>query len=373
MSRRRFRAAAVCGILLGACRSAPPASFPAPTRSDTARSGGRFYAKRPYGSEAQFNPFSTLINEGYDQLRTSPHRGITERPYGLSATTVWRSVTHPDRVLRTYGVGRWLRNEVFPLSLKGSGGGQWYPNYQLHLWAGGMTYARTVEWYQRHGVTSHPRLAAGASVYAFHFLNEMMENGALRVDNADAMTDLLLFDAAAIALWNQAWMQRLFSGDVEMTNWSGQPSIAANTGTIENAYSMTMLRVPLPHLTNWKAMMTAGNAFLVGASRRMPGDRWVSVSGGFDAAENPVIDPATGRKTATLYPNFGVFFDRESSLLVSLIARGGIDVGPTLNVYPGVVRFGAWSPAFWIQHARGGGVRFGLTSPIGVGVGATAR
>jgi hypothetical protein len=333
----------------------------------------RFYADRKYGSEAQFNPLSTMLNEGYDQLRTGRHRAINERSYGVSATTVWRSVIHPDRVLRPYGFGRWVRNELFPLSLKGSGGGQWYPNYQLHLWGGGMTYARLVEWYEQHGVESHPRLAAGISVYAGHFLNEMIENGGQRVYNADAMTDLLIFDSAAIALWNQEWMLRLFSGDVEMTNWSGQPSIDVNTATVENAYSMVMLRFPLPRLRDWKAFTTAGNAFLLGASRRLSGGRWLSVSAGFDAAENPVVDPVTGRKTATLYPNFGIFLDRESSLLVSLIGRGGIDIGPTLNVYPGAITVGRWSPALWIQRPLDGGLRFGVTSPLGVGVATLAR
>jgi len=373
-------------LTLGACRSAPPASLaPSPVvqpagdaatgavKRDSIERATRFYANRPYGSEAQFNPVSIVLNEGFDQLRTSPGRNIIGRPYGTAAETILRTITHPERVLRHYGYRAWLRNEVFPLSLKGSGGGQWYPNYQLHLWGSGMTYIRLAEWYEQHGVESHPRLAAGMTAMAFHYLNEMIENNGLKIDNEDALTDLLLFDVGSIVLWNQEWMQRLFSGRVEMTDWPGQLSIGEPGTTMENQYSMVMARFPVPLTSRWKVMTTAGNAFLVGLSRRVADSAWVSVSGGFDPADNPIIDPATGRKTATLLPNVGLFYDRNSSLLISFISKGGSNIGSTLNVYPGALIPAKWMPGFWVQGVRGGGVRFGLVSRLGLGLSGHTR
>ena len=56
------------------------------------------------------------------------------------------------------------------------------------------------------------------------------------------------------------------------------------------------------------------------------------------------------------------------SSLLSLVTRGGSNNGPTLNIYPGVIGRGAWSPGVWAQQNRGGGVRFGISSRLGVGL-----
>jgi len=364
---------------LGACRQAPPVSLaPAPSvdtavatarRADSARAHtARFYQSLPYGSEAQFNPISLIVNGGYDQLRTGQNRRIFEYPYRTSFNTVWRSLTHPDAVIRHYGVRRWLRNEVFPLSAKGEGGGQWYPNYHLHLFGAGATYVETVEWYEQHG-TSHPELAAGATVYAWHLLTEVVENGNHCCEDEDGLTDLALFDAASIVLWNQEWVRRQFGRTVELKSWMGQPSLSAPGETLENAYMMAMLRIAIPGATNWRAINTFGNAFLFGVSRRIGSEYWLSPTVGFDPADNPIIDPVTGAKTVTLKPNVGLFLDRRGSLLVSAISKGGSTNGVTVNVYP----FTRTMPGIWFQHVNGGGARFGVVSPVGLGVGWFAR
>ena len=320
----------------------------------------RFYANRSYGSEAGFNPLSTLINEGFDQLRTSTQRSLVDVPYRGSAIVVLHSLANPERVLRHYGYGRWLRNEVFPLSTKAHDGGQWYPNYELHLLGGGMTYARLAEWYDHHGMHDHPRLLAGITTMAFHFLNEMIESGSGFIDDGDSLTDLLIFDPASILLWNQSWMIRPFGGRIEMTNWQGQASIGEPGTTIENAYSMFMLRAPLPFASteNWKVMTTAGNAFLGGVSRRIGREYWISAAAGFDPSDNPVVDPSTNTKTVTLLMNGAIFLDRDGSLLVSLITKGGSNNGATLNVYPGVLSIGHVSPGLWAQGVGVSGFAF---------------
>lgn len=361
----------------GACGPAPPLSVspaPAPSR-DTAASPARttrFYAARPFGSEAEFNPISLIVNGGFDQLRTSGNRQLFAQPWRPSIHVVWHSLTHPDAVVRHYGVRNWLRNEVFPLTTKSQGGGQWYPNYHLHLFAGGATYARTVEWYELHGA-SHPRLAAGVTVYAWHFVTEVMENGVHCCEDEDGLTDLVIFDAGSIVLWNQAWMLRPFGDRVEFTTWMGQPTVDAPHHTIENAYMMAMVRVPLPRASDWKAMTTMGNAFLVGVSRRVGSDLWLSASGGFDPRDNPIIDARTGAKTATLEPSVGLFLDRDGSLLLSAILKGSSRDGLTVNAYPGAFHIGPVSPGVWAQQVRGGGVRIGVVSRVGLGAGWFAR
>jgi hypothetical protein len=386
--RRGVAACALMISILGACRPASPPVSLSPqlsaesvdsnrvirdsvrARDDSARAHTkRFHQSLPYGSEAQFNPLSLVVNGGYDQLRTSAdHRQVFDLPYRQSFNTVWRSLTHADAVIRHYGVRNWLTHEIFPLSTKGAGGAQWYPNYHLHLFGAGATYAETVEWYEQHG-TTHPELAAGFTVYAWHVLTEVIENNGFCCEDEDGLTDLAVFDAASIVLWNQEWLRRQFGRTVEFKSWMGQASLNEPHQTIENAYMMAMLRVAIPGSTNWRVINTFGNAFLFGVSRRYRGEYWISPTVGFDPADNPIIDPTTGAKTVTLKPNVGFFVDRKGSLLFSVISKGGGTNGTTINLYP-LTRV---MPGFWFQHVNGGGQRFGVVSPVGLGIGWFAR
>lgn len=341
----------------------------------TPRPTGRFYTGKEYGSEMQFNPLTVLVNEGWDMMRLVDEREVFKQPYRSSLNRLWKSVTSPGATVKQYGVSRWLRNEVFPLTFGGKGG-QWEPNYHLHVFGAGMTYARTAEWFEQHDVP-HPRIASALTLFAGHVANEVLENFGHSGYNEDGMTDLLIFDPAGMLLWNTEWMQRTFSGRVEMTDWYGQPVLSQPDNRLENAFSMFMLRTPLPRAENWKFITTGGNAFLGGVSRRVGREHWLSLTGGAIPVAVPLIDSVTNTRTVKLQPNVGIFFDRNGSLLASFVGRTGITNGATLNVYPGVIGSGRWSPGFFVQQSLSGvdgsGVRFGITSSFGVGLGAVSR
>jgi hypothetical protein len=369
-------------VSIAACRTAPGVAVTPVARPDSAATSAtrdsvpsptvthEFYKHLPYGSESEFNPASLIINGGFDELRVQQNRDIFTLQYGRGFHAVFYSITHPMPVLRQYGYERWLTHEVLPLSLKHAGGGQWTPNYELHLFAGGMTYYRMAEWYEQHGLTTHPRLAAGFTVFAWHLVTEMIETDGICCNDEDGLTDLYLFDTGSILLWNQAWIRRMFSGDVEFTDWPGQPTLSLPSNRLENANMLAMLRVPVPHTDSWKVMTVMGSTFLLGASAHVGPGLWLSAAGGFDPSENPVIDPRTGARTVTLLPSGGLFLDRNGSLLASFVSRGGATNGPTVNLYPGVIGSGAWSPGVWVQGIHGGGYRFGIVSRYGFGLGS---
>lgn len=346
---------------LSACATPAVVTSPAP----------RFYRELPYGSESEFNPLTEILNEGYDVLRTSSQdRHIFRRDYALGAENVWRSVTHADATFRFYGYSNALRNEWLPLTLSnGHGGGAWVPNYEYHLIGSGMISVRMEEWYRAHDVP-HPFAASVATLMSAHYLNEIIENGASRLPNEDATTDILLFDLGGIALWRWDAMQRLFSGPIELTNWPGQPSLDVPSQTLENTGQQFTLRVRLPGTARWRLMYYFGMSSLIGASRvRANGDA-ISLVGGVDAVDNPIIDQRTGAKTATLRPKGAIFYDRNGSLLWSMQVGSRSDVAVLdLNAYPGVFRLSGFSPGVWLQVPRSGGVRVGLVSRLGVGLG----
>lgn len=363
---------ALCALLgVGGCGIVriAPAPVALPTTADLPASpprGERFYTGKAVGSEAAFNPLSLVLNESFDLLRTAgANRQVFDLNYKLAAHGAWIAITKPDRVLRTYGYDTWVKRQLLPLSGKKKGGGQWLPNYQLHLLGGGMTGVRLTEWYMQHGV-AHPELAAAGTAAIWHFGNEMIEHQDGQ-PTADALSDLLLFDPLAFLVWRNDRVQRLFSTRVEMTNWPGQPVISLPTQTIQNIHQTVMLRGKL--WRDYRPMTTFGGSFLLGVSKRRGGSDWLSVAAGWDPTENPIIDPGTGEKTVTLNPNIGLFYDRDGSLLGALHVRMNRREQVTINVYPGVVHFGRWSPGLFAHILDDRRVRFGIVPKFGVGLG----
>lgn len=362
---------AVLALSTNAC--APRATTAPVPEPDSALTGPEirqkyWYAGRPYGSERTVHPLTSILNNGYDQIRTGPDRKIFEWPYDKGITGVWQSTIHAQRLVRQYGTRNWIRYELLPLSLKAGGGGQWVPNYQLHLFGGGVTYVRLIGYFEQHG-WRYPRVAAGVTSMAGHVVNEMLENTGQPDGSIDAMTDLLIFDPLSIILWNSDRMQRFIGERVEITEWSGQPSLTFPGETLENTFQTTMVRVRLPRTKNWRAFTTMGGSYVGGVSRRSGEDLWYSLGAGWDARRNPVIDPATGRKTVELVPNAAFFVDRQGSLLLSVVKGSGLDGGVVFNLYPGITR-SKNMPGLWAHVLKDNqGVRLGITSPWGIGIG----
>jgi hypothetical protein len=152
-----------------------------------------------------------------------------------------------------------------------------------------------------------------------------------------------------------------------MTNWPGQPTFTMPTQTLQNMHQTVMLRGKL--WRDYRPMTTFGGSFLLGVSRRRGATDWISVAGGWDPTEHPIVDPVTGEKTVTLNPNIGLFYDRDGSLLAGLHLRLNRAELLTMNVYPGVVYFGRWSPGLFAHVLDDGRVRFGIVPRFGLGLG----
>ncbi|MBK6291975.1 MAG: hypothetical protein IPF59_09530 [Ignavibacteria bacterium] len=93
-----------------------------------------FYKPLPYGSMSMFTPWGVVLNGSYDVLQLDgKDRRITKLPYGTGFLNVLENTfVHPGATISQIGWGKWLTTEVFPLNFTKEGG-QWLPNYQLHL------------------------------------------------------------------------------------------------------------------------------------------------------------------------------------------------------------------------------------------------
>jgi hypothetical protein len=230
-----------------------------------------------------------------------------------------------------------------------------------------MVSHRMTDWYDVRGY-KHPALMGQATTMLGHYLNEMTENNGQTTLNEDPVVDLMIFDVAGFVLWHQHWMQRLFSEKLYFTNWPGQPTYDPVNRTLENAGQYFVLRAPLPKVESWDLLYTFGMSGGVGLSKQIGGGRAVSLSGGYDVING---DSLTRHE---LLPKFALYYDRENSLLWSLSYNNKTDINRwTAQVYPGVLRVKGLTTGLWVQLPTRGGIRGGLISTWGVGLGGASR
>jgi hypothetical protein len=332
---RRALPGLVGSLALSACATVGPIVAPTPAanadaeitaKQPAATAPGRFYRGLAYGSEAQFNPLTELLNEGFDMFRSdNRNRRLGDFPFERASTNVLRSLVHADSALRAYGWKNTLTDELLPLSWGTSGGPQWLANYTCHFLGSGMVSARMVEWYQARGA-SHPVALSAISMFAAHFTNEIVEDaGADRRDHPlDAVVDLYLFDVAGFLAFRHEGMQRLFGERLELTNWQGQATLTASENRIgntrlENTGQEFVLRFGLPRTDRVRGMVAWGPYSMGGISIGSREGTSVSLAGGGDIKSR--TDELTGDRSHAVQPYGGVFVDRRGSLLGSVVVK----------------------------------------------------
>ena len=346
--------------------SSSPAASPAPKPA-------YFYTGKTYGSEAQFNPLSELINEGFDVLNTRGYeRRVLRSPIDVGFRTLTRTLANPHQTIKDYGgYMSVVRNELLPFSADRDGGGAWTGNYGLHLLGSGMVSARMREWYAAHGA-SHPELAAHLTMAATHLLNETVEGSRADGFREEALPDLLLFDGLGMLLFHYPKIQRLWSNDrLSMTNWPLQPVIALPDSTIENVGQAFVIKARIPGSKHWSAFASLALSAQGGLSYRFDNGTALTFAAGTRALHFKMVDTVTQKMEVDEWGgDYTLFYDRDNSLLYALNVDQGRKT-TTLNVYPSFVRIKSFAPGFFIQQAEHR-VRFGIVSNWGVGL-ATSR
>jgi hypothetical protein len=331
-----------------------------------------FYHNLPYGSEALYNPVSLLLNGSYDIVQMENRsREIFTLPYAQGTANVFRNLASPFSMISEYGWWNFIKREVFPLSLNVNDG-QWWPNYELHLIGGGMTSVMMSEWYEDHGFSS-PMVWSLATMAAYHLLNEAVENGSYQGNNVDPIADIYIFDIGGILLFSSEPVRRFFSEELHLTDWSLQPSIALNNGTLQNNGQYFSLKWKFPFSDSYSLFHYFGLRGLFGVSRRFESGEAISVGAGVRAVSLKLLDPNFFLLTTVLKWEVGFFYDRNNSLLASLFVGGAADNPVTLNIYPGILKIANFSPGVWALYSRNYGLSFGITTVWVPGVAFTGK
>lgn len=330
-----------------------------------------FYHGYPYGTEENYNPFSLIMNGSFDILQIANRNNkIFSLHIATGATNVYRNITHPSSVIAQNGAHNFWTTEVFPTSIKLKNT-QYWPNYKLHLIGGGMSYVGIAEWYQLHGY-QYPKTMSFVTMAVYHYLNETVENNDYVGSTVDPIADLLIFDPAGIILFSINGVPEFFSRTLNAADWSNQPLISFPERTLVNNGQNFSFKIPLPFVTEkWKLFYITGVEGVVGLSYQFNTTDWLSVGGGLAARDLVEVANTTGVRTLTtsLIYTGGIYYDRNNSLLASLVLGGARGYIVKANIYPGMFDIGSLPLGFAFLLQKNYAVSFGICTsfcPAGI-------
>ncbi|MCU7492221.1 MAG: hypothetical protein ACM3UR_09330 [Bacteroidota bacterium] len=320
-----------------------------------------FYTGKDYGSEALFNPFTLIINGGYDitQLQLVPNT-LTSHLYGrMTKNVVQNLFVHPFQTIDKYGWKLFLRTEFLPLSFKKEEL-QWIPNYQQHLIGGGMLYTAMKEWYELHNVPV-PWLMSSITIMGQHFLNEVMETGPYEGYSVDEISDIYIFDLGGILLFSFDPINEFFSKTLNLSDWSLQASVALPDWRV-NAGQYFSIKWKFPFSEDYSLFYRYGMGALFGISKKVNPEDNLSVGLGFKSKH--LVDASKEIRQRTIETSWhaGVFYDRNNSLLASLVLSGVKEYFCMIDIYPGIIKYRNFSPGIWSVIGRNGEFTFGFST-----------
>jgi hypothetical protein len=331
-----------------------------------------FYRPLEYGSEAMFQPLSVLMNGGLDVLQSyNKSTRADEIPWNLGTRSVLQSITAPAYWINQYGWKKFLNQEVIPTSLNVAEA-QWAPNYTLHLIGGGMVYRKLSEWFDYHGYPL-PFVFGAVTTMGYHFINEVIENGPDIHPNTDCIADLLIFDPLGIVLFSFDGIAEYFSATFGLNDWSPQPAVSFQPLSFRNFSHSFVMRYPLTATQSTSAFFYLGKSTLLGLSLKTDTDHSFSFGAGATQTGVWEVNVTNGIPTNSIYvgATAGLFYDRNNSLLASLLVSEYYLEKVRLNIYPGLVSSSIFSPGFFFTLGEHGTYAVGITmqyAPFGIGM-----
>jgi hypothetical protein len=332
----------------------------------------KYYFFHPvrYGSESTFNPISLIANGGFDEMQSYwRSSALSDISWNVGGKNVWDNIIAPFPQINKFGWNDFISHEIIPSSLN-MADAQYFPNYTLHLIGGGMQYRKTVEWFDYYGYPL-PIAWAIISTMGYHYINEILENGAWVGPNTDPIADLLIFDPLGIVLFSFDDVCHFFSSELCLNDWNNQPAFSFSPLGIQNTGQNFVMKYPLTASRKTSLLYHFGSFGELGLSFKTNEED--AISFGIGMASNNVLTSYNSngapRFTITVGTRAGIYWDRNNSLMASLIATDNFRNLVLLNIYPGVFTDKSFSPGFFVLAGRRGTFTLGITAsyfPLGV-------
>jgi hypothetical protein len=107
-----------------------------------------------------------------------------------------------------------------------------------------------------------------------------VENGKYQGDDVDPIADLWIFDPAGILLFSSEGVNRFFSEELNLADWSLQASFLLSPVALHNNGQYFSVKWKFPFSDRWFLFYCFGMNGLIGLSYKMSGGSAVSVGGG---------------------------------------------------------------------------------------------
>lgn len=325
-----------------------------------------------YGSEFVNTPLTVLLNGSYDILRNGGHENngetidIFKLDYDQGIRNVWDNITSPAYHINKYGWKKFLSREIFPTSLD-KNKAQWIPNYGHHILGSGMVYVRTAEWLDYHEI-KHPYLLSFLITSIYQYINESLENNHSAETNVDPIADILVFNPLGFLVFSSDAVKRFFSQTIAMYDWSLQPVFNPQNNYLENAGLQFTFKYKLNQ--NYSIIFYYGIYGILGLSYTYHREHNFSIGAGTVVNRlNENIIKGSRFITPTTDGAMGLFYDRNHSLLTSILLTGPRLYNVRLNIYPGFFKIGWCRPGFYLGYGEWDNFLIGITFarfPVGL-------
>ncbi len=184
----------------------------------------------------------------------------------------------------------------------------------------------------------------------------------------DPIADLLIFNPLGFFLFSFDSVKEFFSQDVRMYDWSLQPVFNPFNNYIENAGLQFVFKYNLSE--KYELFFYYGIYGIGGLSYSFPSGQNISLGVGTVVNRlNENIIHNSRVITPTTDGALGLFYDKNNSLLASLILSGPRLYNARINIYPGLINFRDFTPGIYLGAGQWDGLVAGMTftySPVGL-------
>ena len=286
-----------------------------------------YYSKQPYGSEAFYNPVNLSVSYFLDTVQLSQNFDTSD--FDNRWDTVMHNLGNPAGAIKEEGGSkRFINRQIFPIDREHSNESfAIIPNYFLHLLGGGMVYRKDAEYFKAHGYR-YPRLSAAGIAMTAEILQEVVEKKSTTAD--DEVADVFIFRPIGLLLFSNDRIAGFVADNLQPAIWPYMNMYDINEKKIMNAGINYVLRPRGLSWENVRFFSFIGLNNLLGFSHRTGNESWLSWGAGM-ATEKIDLDLDIA---AELRASAGLFYEKNNSLLWSVIYNGTEELKLRINIYP---------------------------------------
>ncbi len=310
-----------------------------------------FYHETSYGSEFGHNPFSSFIHYSIDTLQVS--KSFDTEDLWDRAGEVIENLKDPGQAMLVEGgVDTFVHYQIFPTRIdRLEKSKDALPNYFLHLLGGGMLYRKDSEWFDRGGYR-FPKAYSAILAMTAEFIQEVFEKKSTPSD--DEVADFFIFRPLGILLFSSDVVAEYSAKELRLDAWPSQLMYGINSSNVRNIGLNFHMRPKFLSYGDTGFFLFFGMNTLMGASHS------INDTDSFSWGLGSAVEEVRRGKLVTR-SSAGLFYDRNGSLLWSLLINGTEGLAVRANIYPGATRLLGEKTGLFIGVEDNGDFLVGVT------------